>query len=617
MFKKIAILLLWAGIVVWPAVGYGADFASLELEYRQIVASKPGTDEALNAQEKLVGLYVKEKMPAEAEAAYAVMLADFAGNAGLAKAVDHVADEYREAGDYTRALELYRYVVSRWPEAEHAVQSQGGVVKLYIKLGDEPNAAAAMGELISKFGNRKGIAGVVDEIGDTYRDVGEYGRALVLYEQVVASWPDSEQAMGSQASVVKLYMRLGDYAAASAAVEKLLGDYSQNKDIADEVDEIADAYREVKKYDKAKELYAYVVEHRSDSQQAVGSLGGMVRCCILAGDDPNAEAGIERLKEDFGGREGVGEVVHEVAYMYHHTAKDYEKARELYEWVVANHPADRKAIRAQMGIAKIFVETGDDPNAEAAIDKLVANYSENEGIAKAVDHIADEYRGLQRYDKAKELYELAVLRWPDAEHSKNALIDARKADIEALIAAGDDANALAEIESMGVDFNDNPGLVKSLFQMGERFYRKGFYYKNRQDNALSKAAFTTAAAVWDMILDRPGLYKIEDVYYFSAGCYRQLGDYVRAAEYYHAMVDGWPSNAKASDAQYRIASCYKKMMDAGRIPQVEALAVIRSACEKVISDYPDSAAFKASENMLKKIEVMESQAKIREASNEN
>ena len=114
MFKKIAILLLWAGIVVWPAVGYGADFASLELEYRQIVASKPGTDEALNAQEKLVGLYVKEKMPAEAEAAYAVMLADFVGHPGLAKAVDHVADKYREIWNYRKALELCRYVVSGW-----------------------------------------------------------------------------------------------------------------------------------------------------------------------------------------------------------------------------------------------------------------------------------------------------------------------------------------------------------------------------------------------------------------------------------------------------------------------------------------------------------------------
>jgi hypothetical protein len=50
------------------------------------------------------------------------MLADFAGNAGLAKAVDHVSDEYREIGDYRRmedyfkAIENYEIVAEHWPE---------------------------------------------------------------------------------------------------------------------------------------------------------------------------------------------------------------------------------------------------------------------------------------------------------------------------------------------------------------------------------------------------------------------------------------------------------------------------------------------------------------------
>jgi len=249
------------------------DFGAEVAELQQVIAENPGTDAGLEAQEKLVGLYVKEKKGPEAEAAYAVMLADYAGNAGLAKAVDHVGDEYRDAGDYGKALELCRYVVSRWPDAEHAAMSQGGVVKLYIRLGDEANAAAAMDELISKFGSRKDIAGVVDEIGDAYRDAEQYERALAKYEQVVASWPDSEQAMGSQASVVKLYMRLGDDANAVAAVEKLVGDYSASKGIADEVDGIGDAYREAKQYERALALYEEVVDSWPDSEQAMGTQG--------------------------------------------------------------------------------------------------------------------------------------------------------------------------------------------------------------------------------------------------------------------------------------------------------------------------------------------------------
>jgi len=233
------------------------DFASEVAELQQIIADNPGTDAGLEAQEKLVGLYVREKMAGEAgeaEAAYAVMLADYAGNAGLAKAVDHVGDEYRDAGDYGKALELCRYVVSRWPEAEHAAMSQGGVVKLYIRLGNEPNAAAAMEELISKFGNREGIAGVVDEIGDAYREAEQCEKALAKYEQVVDSWPDSEEAAESQGSAARMYMRLRDYAAASAAVEKLICDYGSSKEIAKVMDDVGDGYRDAGKYDEAVEL---------------------------------------------------------------------------------------------------------------------------------------------------------------------------------------------------------------------------------------------------------------------------------------------------------------------------------------------------------------------------
>jgi hypothetical protein len=80
-------------------------------EYKQIVADHPGTDEALSAQEKLVGLYMKERMGAEVEAAYVVMLTDYEGNAGLAMAVDHVGDEYREIGDaYREEAVFYWYV---------------------------------------------------------------------------------------------------------------------------------------------------------------------------------------------------------------------------------------------------------------------------------------------------------------------------------------------------------------------------------------------------------------------------------------------------------------------------------------------------------------------------
>ena len=101
----------------------------------------------------------------------------------------------------------------------------------------------------------------------------------------------------------------------------------------------------------------------------------------------------------------------------------------------------------------------------------------------------------------------------------------------------------------------------------------------------------------------------EELAYVIACCYKQLGDYAMAAEYYQYSVDGWPNHRRAYDAQYRVAVCHKLLMESGQMPQAEAMPIIRSACEKVISNYPDSAAVNAAKNTLKKMDRRESRAR--------
>ena len=617
MSKKIAILLLWAGIVGWPAVGYGGDFASLELEYRRIVASKPGTDEALNAQEKLVRLYVKEKMPAEAEAAYAVMLADFAGNAGLAKAVDHVADKYREIWNYHKALELCRYVVSRWPESEHAAQSQGGVVRLYIKLGDEPNATAAMNELISKFGNRKGIGGVVDEIGDTYRDVGEYERALSLYEQAVASWPDSEEAVESQGSAARMYMRMRDYAAASAAVEKLLGDYSESKGIAKVVDQVADEYRELKKYDKAMELYSWVVANSSDVERAIGSQASLVRLYIKKDEYVKAQAETEKLISRFGSNSATAKAIDNIADGYR-KAKKLGRATELYRWVVENQAQTEHAIESQVSAVKAFIAMGDDPNTETEIDRLLSLFGEREGIASAVQGVGDEYFKQERYLKSLELYSKVVDMWPADEDA----IEAQIGVVKSHIAVGDDNEAEAGIDRLLVDFandaklgeaaeriaayysdegwpnkssavsryfgqwtggaaamgaqvglamsyiaaGDEPNTIVAIDKLIADYNELASFAESAFDVATQcfyKRNYVQAIRLWKLVFEREhllGRHRAE-IPYLLATCYERLKDYDKAIGYYIEAVTNYPYSKYAYRAPYRLGMLYRRTED--------------------------------------------------------
>ena len=50
-----------------------------------------------------------------------------------------------------------------------------------------------------------------------------------------------------------------------------------------------------------------------------------------------------------------------------------------------------------------------------------------------------------------------------------------------------------------------------------------------------------------------------------------------------------------------VARCHKKLMQSGQMSQAEALPIIRSACEKVISNYPDSAAVNAAKKRKSKV----------------
>ena len=155
--------------------------------YKQMAADYSGTEAGLDAQEKLIELYIDQGKQAEADSAFEQMVADFAGLEGLAKAVDHVADRYRELRNYEKAREIYRYAVQTWPDAKHAADSQRAIALTSILLGDEPNGQAAIDVLLSRYASNPDIVEVVDHLADDMRELKRYKQARGLYQYVVLS----------------------------------------------------------------------------------------------------------------------------------------------------------------------------------------------------------------------------------------------------------------------------------------------------------------------------------------------------------------------------------------------------------------------------------------------
>ena len=162
--------------------------------------------------------------------------------------------------------------------------------------------------------------------------------------------------------------------------------------------------------------------------------------------------------------------------------KNYEKARELHREVLANWPDSETAIWSQADLAVCNVGLGDEVGAEAAIEKLLTDFSSNENIAKAVCDIATHYvEAIKDYEKARRLYQLALENWPDNENA----IRAKTGVISADIALGYHINAAEVANELIEQFSESEFIVEALCSIADSCYEVGKYEDGRRLHQLA------------------------------------------------------------------------------------------------------------------------------------
>jgi len=151
------------------------------------------------------------------------------------------------------------------------------------------------------------------------------------------------------------------------------------------------------------------------------------------------------------------------------------------------------------------------------------------------------------------------------------------------------------IDSLIADFNDHPDLPEAVFIIGEQYYYKAFEDPDKCRKVKSEEHLKKAKDIWERIItQRPESQSIglKHAYFFSAACYRKLGEYDKAVEYFQAVVDNWPNYQYACNAQCLIGECYEKLRNSGTLPESEAIPRIEQAYNGVIENYPDCSLVK-------------------------
>jgi len=446
------------------------------------------------------------------------------------------------AGFY-KALALYEEVVASWPDSGKAVESQGSAARMYMRLRDYAAASAAVGKLISDYGSSKEAAKAIDNVGDAYRDAGKYDKAAELYSWVVANGSDVERAIGSEASLARLYIKTDEYVKAQAETDKLISRSGSNPAAAKAVDNIADGYRKAKKPEKARELYRWVVENQPEAEHAIQSQVSAVKVSIAMGDDANAETEIERLMSLFGERDGIAGAVESVGDEYFKQER-YDKALELYNKVVDTWPLDEDAIGAQIGVVESHIAVGDDNAAEAGIDRLLVDFASDAKLGEAAERIANYYSDMGRPNKAYAVSDYFG-QWTEGAAGMGAQVGLAMS----YIAAGDEPNTASAIDKLIADYNELPSFAESAFDVATQC----FYKRN----------YGQAIRIWKLVFKRGHLLERHnaEIPYLLATCYERLENYPEAIAYYKEAVTNYSYTKYAYRAPYRLGMLCRRTGD--------------------------------------------------------
>jgi tetratricopeptide (TPR) repeat protein len=156
--------------------------------------------------------------------------------------------------------------------------------------------------------------------------------------------------------------------------------------------EQAQTYQQEGNYEQAEAIYQQIVTDYPDTGYAFLSQKNLAILYVLWDNQHEADAALGRLVTDFYENPGISQAVWQIAKEYEQKKK-YDKALELHQYNVKQFTPDKHAMWSQVEIIYSLIESGDAAAADAACDKLITVFSEQETLPKEIHQVAMKYSG--------------------------------------------------------------------------------------------------------------------------------------------------------------------------------------------------------------------------------
>jgi len=409
---------------------------------------------------------------------------------------------------------------------------------------------------------------------DEYNSNGYLRQAEVIYKQITTDYPRTDYAFEAYKGLAYLYIRTRQTGAATQIISRLTSDYSAHPGLPKALSDLARNSARRRAYEQAKGIYEQLGQQFAGSAYADGAALSIAKVDIMFQIEKShyaqAETAVGALINDFAGNSALPEVLLDIAGRYGSKRK-YKKAANLYQRIVQQWPDAPCASQAQLDTARIevmgLIRAGFDAQAAAAIDKLCEDFAANPGLPRVLSSLAGRYRGWGKYDKAIEVFDKLIERYPASNEVDRARLNIARCSVLGLIKAGRYVESAAAFDKMIADFSGRWGLRGALMQIAGR-------YEQAQQTEYAANAYNK------IIADYPGstfaLESQKQLVYMQIGA----GQFAKAQKAIDKLRQDFTGHADLANSLNHIA---RRLNNSGQYQQAQALL------QQIVGQYPDSA----------------------------
>ena len=179
---------------------------------------------------------------------------------------------------------------------------------------------------------------------------------------------------------------------------RLIADFNDHPGLPEALLGIARKYERSRRYEDANNIYQIIVTDYAGNTFALKAQFDIPNLNILSliesGNETAAHAAIDRLIADFNDNPALPKALYGIAGKYERSRR-YEEANNIYQIIVTDYAGNAFALKAQLDIPNLnilsLIQSGNDTAAEAALDKLIADFNETPDLPEAVFVVGEQY----------------------------------------------------------------------------------------------------------------------------------------------------------------------------------------------------------------------------------